>query len=83
MDEWGKINDKSLSKKEEFYNNLTMQDITDNMHAKRICKYFEIKNLGEYHNLPLKHDKLLSANIFEYFKKMCLESYQLDPSKYF
>ena len=30
-----------------------MEDITDAdyMHAKRVCKDFEIKNLGEYHDL--------------------------------
>ena len=26
-----------------------MLQITDYMHAKRVCKDFEIKNLGEYH----------------------------------
>ena len=41
-----------LSKK-EFYSHLNMEDITDAeyTHAKRVCKDFEIKNLGEYHDL--------------------------------
>ena len=32
-----------------------MEDITDtdNMHAKRVCKDHEIKNLVEYHDLYL------------------------------
>ena len=29
MDEWVKINKRSLPKKEEFYSNLNMEDITD------------------------------------------------------
>ena len=48
MSTW--INEKSLMKKhllkkEEFYSNLDMEDITDAdyIHAKRVCKDFEIK----------------------------------------
>ena len=42
-------------KKEEFCSNLNTKDIadTDYMHAKRVCKDFEIKKLGEYHDLYL------------------------------
>ena len=29
MDDWEKFNDTSLSEKEEIYNNLNMEDITD------------------------------------------------------
>ena len=48
------------------------------MHAKRVCKDFEIKNLGEYHYFYLKRDKLLLADVLENFRKMCLEIYELD-----
>ena len=53
--------------KEESYNNLNMEDITDanHMHAKKVCKDFQIKNLSEYHNLYLKNDTLLLADVFE------------------
>ena len=37
------------------------------MYAKRICEDFETKNLGEYHDLYLKSDVLLSADVFESF----------------
>ena len=74
-------------KKKEFYSNLNMEDITheDSMHGKRVCKDFEIKNLGEYHDLyldTLKRDTLLLADVFENFRKMCLKIYQLDPAKF-
>ena len=51
MDEWEKFNEISLPEKEEFYINLNMEDITDAdyMHAKRVCKNFELKNLGGYY----------------------------------
>ena len=55
--------------------------VADYIHAKRACKDFEIKNLGEYHGLYLKSDTLLLADIFKNFKKMCLRFYYLDTAK--
>ena len=40
-----------------------MKDITDAdyMHAKRVCKDFQTKNLGEYYDLYLKCDTFFSG----------------------
>ena len=61
-----------------------MEDITDAdyMHAKGLCKDFEIKHLGEYHDFYLKNDTLHLANVFENFRKMQLNTYHLDPGKF-
>ena len=61
-----------------------MEDITnaDYMHGKRVCQDFEIKNLGEYHDLYLKGDTLLLADVIENFRKTCLKIYCLDPVKF-
>ena len=61
-----------------------MEDITDAdyAHAKRVCKDFEIKNLGEYHDLYVQSDTLLLADVFENFRNMCLKIYELDPEKF-
>ena len=53
MDDWETFNEASLPEKEDFYSHLNMEDTTDAdyVHPKRVCKDFEIKNVGEYHNL--------------------------------
>ena len=52
VDNWEKFN-KTLPEKEDFYSHLNMEDITDAdyTHGERVCKDFEIKDLGEYHDL--------------------------------
>ena len=52
------------------------------MHAKRVFKYFEIKTLGEYHNLSVQSNTLLSADVVGNFRNMFLELYKLDPTKF-
>ena len=49
-----------------------MEDITDEdyAHAKKVCKDFKIRNLGEYHNFYVQNDTLLLANAFENFRNM-------------
>ena len=61
-----------------------MDDITDAdyAHTKRVCKNFEIKNLGEYYDLYVHSDTLLLVDVFEDFRNMCLKIYELDPAKY-
>ena len=67
--------------KKNFYSNLNMEDTTDAnyMHAKRVFKDFEIKSSGEYHDLYLKNDTLLLADVFENFREVCLKIYSLSP----
>ena len=84
MDDWKKLNETSLPEKEDFYSCLNIEDITDAdyAHAKRVCKDFETKNLGEYHDLYVKSNPFVLADILENFRNMCLEIYELDPAKF-
>ena len=43
---------------------------------------FEIKNWGEHHDLYVQSNTLLSAEVFENFRNMYLEIYELDPAKF-
>lgn len=38
---------------------------------------------GDYHGLYLKSDILLLADVFENFRRTCLQYYKLDPAHYF
>ena len=71
MDEWEKCNETTLPEKEDFYSNLNMEYNTDAdyMHAKRICKDFKIKHLGEYHDLYLKRYALRLADVLKSSEK--------------
>ena len=62
-----------------------MEHITDAdyVHAKRVCKDFEIKNIGEYNNFYVESDTLLLADVFENFRNMCIKIHELDPAKIF
>ena len=42
-----------------------------------------MKTMGDYHDLYLKTDVLLLADVFEKFIKTCLNYYGLDPCHYF
>ena len=40
---------------------------------------FEINNQGEFHDLYVKSDTLLLADVYENFRNMCLDIYGLNP----
>ena len=69
----------SLPEKEDFYSHLNMEDITDadNAHAKRVSKDFEIKCFGEYDDLYVQSDTLLLVDVFENFRNIFLEIFEL------
>ena len=54
-----------MPEKEDFYSHLNMKNITDAdyAHAKKVCKDFEIKYLGEYHDLYVQSHTLLLADL--------------------
>ena len=55
----------------------------DYEHANRVWKEFGLKDLGEYHDLYLKTDVILLANVFEAFRKVCLKNYGSDPAHFY
>ena len=85
MDSFEKFNKTELPTKKEFYSILNNEDITndDYCHAQKVWNTFQLQTMGEYHNLYLKSDILLLSDVFENFRKTCLQYYKLDPCHYF
>ena len=50
--------------------------------TKKACKGFEIKSLGEHYDLYVQSYTLLLPDVFENFRDIFLEIYELDPAKY-
>ena len=61
-----------------------MERITsvDYRYVKRIYKEFELKNLGDYHDLYVQIDTLLLVNVLENFRNKCIEIYEFDPAHF-
>ena len=85
MDSFDKFNKTELPTKEEFHSILSNEHITDEQykHAQNVWDTFNLKTMGDYHDLYLKSDILLLADVFENFRKTCLQYYKLDPCHYF
>ena len=84
VDSWERFNEVSLPEKVAFYSELNLEDISDEdyIHVQKVFKWLKIKNLGENHDLYVKSDTLLLADVFENFRSMCLKIYELYPVKF-
>lgn len=85
MDSFEKFNETKLPTKDEFYSILNDEHISDDDYerAKKVWRGFQLKNMGEYHDLYLTSDFLVLADASKNFRKTCLEYYKLDPAHYF
>ena len=74
MNSFDKCDEEQLPSKEHFYSQLYEEHITDRDYhrANVLWKHFNIKNLGEYHDLYLMTDVYLLTDVFENFRDMCL-----------
>ena len=81
---WNKFNKDKLPPMNNFYSELTMENIanSDYRHAQRVFKTFDNKNLGDYHDLYVQSDVLLLADVFKNFKNQCLKAFDLDPANF-
>ena len=85
MDSFKRFNETQLPEKQDFYSILNNEHISDEQyeHAQNVWNKFHLKTMGDYHDLYLKSDIVLLADVFENFRKTCLQYYNLDPCHYF
>ena len=76
-----KLHETTLPPKEAFYSKLKQSGITDKEYKQAICCWKDTKfeTIEDYMMLYLKTDVLLSVDVFEKFRAMCLEYYKKDP----
>ena len=84
MDSWDTFEETALPPSSSFYSKLNMSGVSDKdyEHTCKVWREFGIRNLGEYHDLYLRTDVILLANIFESFRIVCLDNYGLDPAHF-
>ena len=84
IDSWERFDENIILPKEAFYSKLNLEHTTykDYEYVKKVWEAFEIKNLGEYHDLYVQCDTFLLADVFEDFRNMCLDEYGLDPDNF-
>ena len=72
MDSFNRFSEKKLPNKGDFYSILNHEHISDTqyIHAIKVWNTFKLKNIGEYHDLYLKSDVLLLADVFKNCRKM-------------
>jgi hypothetical protein len=84
MDDKEKFKQEHLPARREFKSKLKLAGVTNTeyKHAQRVWKHFKCKTFQDYHDLYLKCDVLLLADIFENFRKTSIEHYKLDPANF-
>ncbi|GBC54430.2 hypothetical protein RIR_jg40582.t1 [Rhizophagus irregularis DAOM 181602=DAOM 197198] len=85
MDDWKKFEKTSLPPKGAFYSKLNETHISDKEYeyAQYVWKKAGCKTMQDYHDIYLKTDILLLADIFQNFREMALKKYGLDPLWYY
>lgn len=80
-----KFDETELPPQTAFYNQLSEEPLSDvdYEHAQRVWSSFACQTLRDYHNLYLRSDVYLLADVFEKFRVDSQAIFQLDPVHYY
>ncbi|VDI78522.1 Hypothetical predicted protein [Mytilus galloprovincialis] len=79
MDSFERLQETQLPPKEAFFSTLTGEHISDEdyAHAQKVWEAFGCKTMRDYHDLYLETDVVLLTDVFENFRKICMEQYMV------
>ena len=85
MDSFARFAETELPPRQAFHSKLYDEPISeeDYTHAHRVWTEFGCRSIREYHDLYLRTDVLLLADVFEKFRCVSLQTYGLDPLHYY
>jgi hypothetical protein len=77
-------NEISLPDKEAFFNVLKNNTISDSdyLHAQKVFKLFNIPNMKKYMEFYCELDTILLCEVFNKFRDITYNDFQLDPAKF-
>ena len=75
------FSENKLPSRCKFFSSLKDKCISEKeyLEANKIWKLFKMNIMGDYHDLYLKADVLLLADVIKTFINTCLDYYGLDP----
>jgi len=85
LDSFDKLNDTKLPNKISFYSTIKGKHISqeDYNRAEKVFKLLGCNNLKDYLEVYLSIDVFLLTDIFEHFRKVAKNYYDLDPAHYY
>ena len=77
MHSWEKFDETSIPPEEAYYSQLNEEGISDSdyVNVQKVWGVFEIKDMGENHDLCVQIHTLLLADVFENFRDKYIEIY--------
>ena len=80
MDSMDIFDERELPSIKSFYSSLQRKHISEKEYkdARKVLEIFDIKTLGEYHDLYVQADVAQLSDVFKGFRSGCLKEYQLD-----
>jgi hypothetical protein len=85
MNSFDKFKETELPPKSKFYNRLAQKHISDADYKfiHQLWVTFQLKDLGELHDLYMETDTLLLTDVFENYREGIQKSYGLDPAHFY